>query len=210
MKTVIISSGEIYDYSFCHAIVQSADRIICADGGTRHAINMSLTPDVIIGDMDSSAANYIEHFRKKGVEVIQYPQDKDKTDTHICVEFALAFSREIILLGATGSRIDHMIANISLLKLGIERNIPISMMDNKNHINMIRDSISLEGCKGDYFSLIPFTEKVEGICTKGAKYELKDAEMELGDPYGVSNCFEGNTVEISIKKGYLLVIKAQD
>jgi thiamine pyrophosphokinase len=210
MKTVIISSGEIYDYSFCHAIVQSADRIICADGGTRHAINMSLTPDVIIGDMDSSAANYIEHFRKKGVEVIQYPQDKDKTDTHICVEFALAFSREIILLGATGSRIDHMIANISLLKLGIERNIPISMMDNKNHINMIRDSISLEGCKGDYFSLIPFTEKVEGICTKGAKYELKDAEMELGDPYGVSNRFEANTVDISIKKGYLLVIKSQD
>jgi thiamine pyrophosphokinase len=210
MKTVIISSGEIYDYNFCHDIVQSADRIICADGGTRHAINMKLIPDVIMGDMDSSAAQYIEYFRKKGVEVIQYPQDKDKTDTHICVEFALTFSRSIILLGATGSRIDHMIANISLLKLGIERNIPISVMDNKNHIHMIKDSISLEGNKGDFFSLIPFTEKVEGICTRGAHYELKDAEMELGDPYGVSNYFENNIVEVSIKKGYLLVIKSSD
>lgn len=210
MKTVIISSGEIYDYNFCHDIVQSADRIICADGGTRHAINMKLTPDVIMGDMDSSAAQYIEYYRKKGVEVIQFPKDKDKTDTHLCVEFALTFSTEIVLLGATGSRIDHMIANISLLKLGIERNIPISMMDNKNHINMIRDSISLEGKKGDFFSLIPFTEKVEGICTRGAHYELKDAEMELGDPYGVSNYFEDNTVEVSIKKGYLLVIKSED
>ncbi|HYF83163.1 MAG TPA: thiamine diphosphokinase [Clostridia bacterium] len=210
MKTVIISSGEIYDYNFCHDIVQSADRIICADGGTRHAINMKLTPDVIMGDMDSSAAQYIEYYKKKGVEVIQFPQDKDKTDTHLCVEFALTFSTEIVLLGATGSRIDHMIANISLLKLGIERNIPISMMDNKNHINMIRDSISLEGKKGDFFSLIPFTEKVEGICTRGAHYELKDAEMELGDPYGVSNYFEDNTVEVSIKKGYLLVIKSED
>jgi thiamine pyrophosphokinase len=210
MKTVIISSGEIYDYDFCHDIVHSADRIICADGGTRHAINMKLIPDVIMGDMDSSAAQYIEYFRKKGVEVIQYPQDKDKTDTHICVEFALTFSRSIILLGATGSRIDHMIANISLLKLGIERNIPISVMDNKNHIHMIKDSISLEGNKGDFFSLIPFTEKVEGICTRGAHYELKDAEMELGDPYGVSNYFENNIVEVSIKKGYLLVIKSSD
>ena len=210
MKTVIISSGEIYDYNFCHDIVQSADRIICADGGTRHAINMKFTPDVIIGDMDSSAAQYIDFFRKKGVEVIQYPKDKDKTDTHICVEFALTFSTEIILLGATGSRIDHMIANISLMKLGIERNIPISIMDNKNHIRMIKDSINLEGNKGDFFSLIPFTEKVEGISTKGAHYELKDAEMELGDPYGVSNYFEGEIVEVSIKKGYLLVIKSKD
>lgn len=210
MKTVIISSGEIYDYNFCHDIVQSADRIICADGGTRHAINMHITPNVIIGDMDSSVAMYIDYFRKKGVELIQYPQDKDKTDTHICVEFALSFSTEIVLLGATGSRIDHMIANISLLKLGIERNIPISILDNKNHIRMIRDSIWLEGNEGDFFSLIPFTEKVEGICTRGARYELKDAEMELGDPYGVSNCFKDTTVEVSIKKGYLLVIKSSD
>jgi len=210
MKTVIISSGQIYDYGFCHDIIKTADRIICADGGTRHAINMQITPNVIIGDMDSSAAQYIEWFRKKGVEVVQYPSDKDKTDTHICIEFALAFSTEIILLGATGSRIDHMIANISLLKLGIERDIPISMADDKNQIWMIKDQIRFNGSKGDYFSLIPFSEKVEGICTKGAHYELKDAVMELGDPYGVSNYFEGETVEVSIKKGYMLVIKSED
>ena len=210
MKTVIIGSGEIYDYSFCHDIVKSADRIICADGGTRHAINMKLTPHVIIGDMDSSAARYIDYFRNKGVEIIQYSQDKDKTDTHICVEFALAFSKEIILLGATGSRIDHMIANISLIKLGIERDIPISIIDNNNHIRMIKDFIIIKGNKGDFFSLIPFTEKVEGISTKGAHYELGDALMEIGYPYGVSNYFEEETVEISIKKGYLLVIKSRD
>lgn len=210
MKTVIIGSGEIYDYSFCHDIVQSADRIICADGGTRHAINMKLTPHVIIGDMDSSAARYIEYYRNKGVEIVQYSSDKDKTDTHICVEFALDFSTEIILLGATGSRIDHMIANISLLKLGIEKNIPVSMVDNKNNIRMIDNFISMAGKKGDLFSLIPFTERVEGISTKGAHYELEDAVMELGDPYGVSNYFEEDVVDVSIKKGYMLVIRSRD
>lgn len=210
MKTVIISSGEIYDYGFCRELVKSADRIICADGGTRHAYNMQLTPSVIIGDMDSSAGEYIEHYRKKGVEVIQYPTDKDKTDTHICIEYALAFSTEIILLGATGSRIDHMLANISLLTLGFEKGVPISIIDNKNHIRLIKDSIRLAGKKGEYFSLIPFTERVTGICTKGAQYELQDAVMEHGNPYGVSNVFEKAEVEISIKEGYLLVIKAED
>ncbi len=210
MKTVIIGSGEIYDYSFCLEILKSADRIICADGGTRHAVNMRLTPDIIIGDMDSSAGRYIEYFGSKGVEIIRYSKEKDKTDTHICVEFALAFSSEIILLGATGSRIDHMLANISLLRLGLEKNIPISLVDNNNNITMISTAIVLKGSRGDLFSLIPFTEKVEGITTKGAHYELEDAVMELGDPYGVSNYFEGETVSISIKKGYLLVIRSRD
>jgi thiamine pyrophosphokinase len=210
MKTVIISSGEISDYDFCIDIVKSADRIICADGGTRHAINMKLVPDVIIGDMDSSSAQYIEYFRKKGVEIIQYPREKDKTDTHICVDYAMEFSTEIILLGSTGSRIDHMMANISLLKLGLERDIPISIIDSKNHIRLIKDSIILEGKAGDLFSLIPYTGKTEGVSTRGAHYELEDAVIESGDSHGVSNYFEKETVEVTIKKGYMLVIKSKD
>ncbi|HRU41856.1 MAG TPA: thiamine diphosphokinase [Candidatus Diapherotrites archaeon] len=210
MKTVIISGGEIKDYEFCRGIVRSADRIICADSGTRHAMNMKLIPDVIIGDMDSSSDKYIDFFRKKGVEVIQYPKEKDKTDTHICVEYALDFSTEIIMLGATGYRIDHMLANISLLMLGIRRNIPISIIDSKNLIRMIVDSITLKGKKGELFSLIPYTEKVEGLSTRGAHYELEDAVMELGNPYGISNYFEEETVRITIKKGCLLVIKSED
>lgn len=210
MKTVIISGGDIKDYKFCSDIVKSADRIICADGGTSHAMNMKLTPDVIIGDMDSSSAELIDYFRDKNVEVIQYPTEKDKTDTHICVEYAMDFSTEIIILGATGNRIDHMLANISLLKLGIAEDIPISIIDSNNHIRMIKDSITLHGNKGDIFSLIPYTEKVEGVSVKGAHYELDNVVMELGDPYGVSNYFEEDRVEITLKKGYLLVIKAED
>lgn len=210
MKTVIICSGEIHDYSFCHDIIKSADRIICADGGTKHAINMELTPNLIIGDMDSSEVQYLDYFKEMGVDILQYPKEKNKTDTHICIELALGFSKEIIILGATGSRIDHMIANISLLKLGFERNVPISIIDNKNHIRMIRDSIKLTGKKGDFFSLIPYTEKVEGLSTKGAHYELANATIEIGDSYGVSNYFKGSIVEVSIRKGYLLVIKSED
>lgn len=210
MKTVIIGNGEICDYSFCKKILRSADKIVCADGGTRHAINMEIIPDVIIGDMDSSSKLHVDHFRKAGVEIIRYPKDKDKTDMHICMEYALAFSKEIILLGATGNRIDHLMANISLLKLGLESDILISIRDNKNCIRMIKDSIVLEGEKGDFFSLIPFSEKVEGIKVKGAHYELDDASMEFGNPYGISNYFKDSRVLVSIRNGYLLVIKSED
>jgi len=210
MKTVIIGSGQIYNYDFCLDILKSADKIICADGGTRHAANMKITPDVIIGDMDSSEISCIDYFKKMGVKIVRYPKEKDKTDTHICVEFALTFSKEITLLGATGSRIDHTIANISLLKLGIDAKIPITVIDNKNRIRMIDDFIVLGGSKGDLFSLIPVMGKAEGISTKGAYYELTDATIEFGDSYGISNCFNDDKVEVSLKKGYLLVIKSED
>jgi thiamine pyrophosphokinase len=210
MKTVILCGGAIDDYGFCNDILRSADCIICADGGTRHAVNMNIIPNVIIGDLDSSKLGDIEYFRKKGVDIIQYPVKKDKTDSHLCIEFAIPFSKEIILLGATGSRIDHVLANISLLKLGLNSNIPISIIDNHNDIRMINGSTVMKEKKGEVFSLIAFTEKVDGISTKGAYYELHDASMEQGNPYGVSNCFKQDTVEISINSGVLLVIKSSD
>ncbi|MGE5632908.1 MAG: thiamine diphosphokinase [Caulobacteraceae bacterium] len=210
MKTVIISSGEIKDYDFCREILSTADYVICADGGTRHAYNMNITPDIIMGDMDSSDVSYIKYYEEKGVSLKKYSPDKDKTDTQLCLEYALEFSSEVVLLGATGSRIDHMLANISLLMLGLEKNIKVSMADDKNRIYLIKDSIMLSGAKGDYFSLIPFTGNVEGVCTEGAHYELHDALMEQGSSYGVSNYFEGDTVKVSIKKGYMLVIKSED
>jgi len=39
---------------------------------------------------------------------------------------------------------------------------------------------------------------------------LDEAVMEIGDPYGTSNVFDQERVEIKIEKGYLLVIKSKD
>ena len=129
MNTFIICNGDITDYKYCKNLINKDDFIICADGGTRHAYNMKIMPNLIIGDLDSSQIFYIEYFRNLGVEIIKYPVDKDKTDTHICVLHALEFSNSIILIGALGSRLDHSLANISLLKLGLKKNIPISIKD---------------------------------------------------------------------------------
>ncbi len=62
MRVAIISNGNIYDYESCKERLGKVQKVICADGGTRHAYNMNIVPDVIIGDMDSSADKYIELF----------------------------------------------------------------------------------------------------------------------------------------------------
>lgn len=210
MKTFIICNGEITDYKYCRNLIKKGDFIICADGGTRHAYNMELMPNLIMGDLDSSQISYIEYYKSQGVKIIKYPRDKDKTDTHICVLHALEFSNEIILLGALGSRLDHSLANISLLKLGLKNNIPISIEDYQNQVFLIDNSIKIKGKLGEFFSLLPLSERVDGLLVKGAQYELSDAEMSIGNPFGVSNIFLDEEVFISIKKGYLIIIKSRD
>ncbi|MDD4834573.1 MAG: thiamine diphosphokinase [Lutispora sp.] len=210
MKTAIICNGNVTDYDYCLNIIKSADYIICADGGTRHAYKMALHPDLILGDFDSSDNEYLEHYKNLGIKMERYPKDKDKTDSHLCILKALDFSHEIILIGATGSRLDHTMANISLLKLGLDKGVDIYIADSQNEIYLINKSITIKGKPGELFSLLPISQSVEGICVYGAKYELNEAVMEIGDPYGTSNLFKKENVNIKIRSGYLLVIKSKD
>ncbi|MDD2481705.1 MAG: thiamine diphosphokinase [Lutispora sp.] len=210
MKTAIICNGNVTDYDYCLNIIKSADYIICADGGTRHAYKMGLHPDLILGDFDSSDNEYLEHYKNLGIKMERYPKDKDKTDSHLCILKALDFSYEIILIGATGSRLDHTMANISLLKLGLDKGVDIYIADSQNEIYLINKSITIKGKPGELFSLLPISQSVEGICVYGAKYELNEAVMEIGDPYGTSNLFKKENVNIKIRSGYLLVIKSKD
>jgi len=210
MKTAIICNGNITDYEYGIEIIKKTDYVICADGGTRHAYKMGVIPDMIIGDFDSSDNEYTQYFLKKGVKVEKHPIEKDKTDSHICVLKAMELSKEIVLLGATGSRIDHSLANISLLKLGIEKGVKIYIADKKNEVYLVNNEISIKGRSGEFFSLFPLSEKVEGISICGAKYTLENAAIEMGDTLGISNEFKDDVVKIKIKKGYLLVIKSQD
>jgi len=210
MKTAIICNGNITDYEYGIEIIKKTDYVICADGGTRHAYKMGIIPDLIIGDFDSSDNEYTEYFVNKGVKVERHPIEKDKTDSHICVLKAMDFSKEIVLLGATGSRMDHSLANISLLKLGVDKGIKIYIADKQNEVYLINDEISIKGHLGEFFSLFPLSERVEGISISGAKYTLENATIEMGETLGISNEFKDDIVKIKIKKGYLLVIKSQD
>ncbi|MDF2841308.1 MAG: thiamine diphosphokinase [Clostridia bacterium] len=210
MKAAIICNGSIQDYDSCKDRLQKVDTIICADGGTRHLYHMNIIPHVIIGDLDSTKGEYIEYYKSKQVSIIQYSSDKDKTDTHICLEYALERYDEIVLLGATGSRLDHTLGNISILKMAADKGKKACIVDEKNELYVVKDGIKLQGKKGDLISLLPLSSKVEGINFEGVSYPLHNAVMEIGDPYGVSNCFNEDCVTLTIKSGYMIVTKSVD
>lgn len=214
MKCIIVSNGSISDYSFYKKIFEGADYVICADGGARHLINMKIIPDVIIGDLDSINQVDREFFLEEKVKFHKFPTNKDATDTELAVDFALSHSpSEVILLGAIGSRMDHSIANASLLKKILDAGVKGRIINENNEIfilNTMVNELAIKGNKGDFLSLIPMCDKVRGITLDGLKYPLRDAEISFGSSLGISNEFEGNEAKVEIKEGLLLVIKARD
>ena len=114
---------------------------------------------------------------------------------------------EIYVFGAFGTRIDHTLANVSLLALGLKKGVQIKLIDEWCEIFIVSHEYAVEGQPGQTVSLLPLSDMVTGITIDGFDYPLKDGTMEIGTPYGVSNRLAAASGIISVKTGHLLVIR---
>lgn len=213
MKAVVISNGEVNNDNFYKELFhqENPQYIICADGGAKHLRRLGIVPTTIIGDLDSIPMAELEFYKEKSIEIIKYDIEKDETDTQLAIQYVMSLPiKEVILVGMLGSRMDHTLANVYLLKSLLDKGLKASIVNEHNRIYLMDKSIELKGRKGETLSLLPFTDRVDGITTEGLHYSLKDAVMTKDNPYGISNVVKGGKVKITINKGILLVILAQD
>ena len=87
-KTIIFANGQCAEPGKLGQYIEPEDVIICADGGTCHAIALDIIPHYIIGDLDSLPSNIQGYMRREGVTIIHFPEKKDKTDLELALEFA--------------------------------------------------------------------------------------------------------------------------
>lgn len=208
MKAAVISYGNITDFEFHRRLLKGYDLIICADGGAVYAKRMGIKPHAVIGDFDSCNEKSIQCL--KGVNIVRYPCEKNETDTHLAVEYALHEGADHVLMtGAIGSRIDHTLANLGLLVLITEKGATGEIVDEYNRISMVRDRTLIKG-KGTVVSLLPYGGSVTGITLKGFKYPVTDFTLNMGDTRGISNVLTEHVGNISIKEGLLLVIRPKE
>ena len=117
MKCVIIANGDLEYTNDIIGVIKDAQLIISADGGARHLRILNILPHVMIGDFDSIHPEDKQFFKEKQVKTLTFPPRKDHTDSELCVSWALENNAtQITLLGVTGTRLDHTLANIFLLK----------------------------------------------------------------------------------------------
>jgi thiamine pyrophosphokinase len=209
----IVAAGELGGDGFFLEMLagMSPALVICADGGARHLAAVGVRPDIVIGDMDSIDSATLLHYEESGCRIVRHSQRKDETDTELALREALDLDpAQVWIWGAMGGRIDHTLANISLLSLGIKREVLVKLVDRWCEVFMIDRKTVIAGEEGQTVSLLPATSKVTGITLGGFEYPLKDGRMEMGHPYGISNRLAESKGVIEIGAGMLLVVRYFD
>lgn len=210
MRAIIISGGN-FSIDILEKIKNDKDIIVCADGGARHLYKSNIVPNIIVGDLDSLDERYIDYYEKLNVEFYKYSSEKDYTDTELAVEYAIKEGRtDIVLLGSTGTRIDHTLANIMLLYKLLNRDIKAKLIDKHNEIFIVNNTINIEREVGTYVSLLPIFSDCKGVNMNGFKYLTDNLDFELGSTMGISNEVVSENGTIDIKSGVSLVIKSRD
>ena len=183
------------------------DLIVAVDGGLDSLLKNGYRPDVLIGDMDSTVVNA----PLPGVEIFRYKVEKDETDMFLAyAEGASLGYSEFVMLGATGGRLDHTYANLSLLLYAKEHGHSITVMDENGVILCIKsEEIELLGAPGATLSVFAIGGEARGVSIKGAKYEAEDVTLSPAFPLGVSNEFKSEGARISVKEGALLIIASR-
>lgn len=211
MKTLIITGGNIKKDFLQNFLKENKyDKIIAADKGLEILNRINVKPDYIIGDFDSVNKEILEQY--KNIPITYLKPEKDFTDTHMALKLAIEQgAKKITIAGAIGTRFDHSIANIHILKEALENNIEAEIIDEHNKIKLINTDIKIDrDDKYKYISLIPLTTSVKGVTLEGFKYSLKDATLKIGESIGVSNEQIENEAMIKIKEGILILIFSKD
>jgi thiamine pyrophosphokinase len=206
-RIIIFANGELPDLNRAHLLLRADDYIICADGGTRHALALHVRPDLIIGDMDSAEKEQLEKLKDDRVSIELFPRDKNETDLELAIHRAIELEPgRIVIIAALGGRIDQTLSNITLLTDLRLSTIDVRLDDGVEEIFICRDEVKVHGRSGDLVSLIPLQSAVPDILTKNLKWPLSHETLYPDKTRGISNEMTSDMASISIGSGLLLVV----
>lgn len=163
--------------------------VVAVDGGLRHAINLGLTVDWLIGDLDSVNEHSLDAPLVATARVIRFPSEKDATDLELALrELAKLEFDCVTIVGLTGGRLDHALANLLLIARS-EWPFQIRFGSAEGWAQLITRDYPLTGAMpiDSIVSLLPVDTSVEGVTTRGLYYPLEDATLLLGSTLGISN-----------------------
>lgn len=206
-RIIIIANGELPDLDQARLLIHAGDYIICADGGTRHALALGIRPNLIVGDMDSAEKGQLQALQKADVPIELFPYDKNETDLELAIHRAIELQpKQLLILAALGGRLDQTLGNIALLSEDRLSNIDFRLDDGVEEIFLCRDQAQVRGRSGDIVSLIPWQGAVSGIQTENLKWPLHHETLYPDKTRGISNQMIGDTASVSIGSGLLLIV----
>lgn len=206
-RAVIFVNGHIPDLELVRRLIRSGDTLLAADGGTRHALSLGLTPTVVIGDLDSLTDDDRRMLDAAGTEIRTYPRNKNETDFELSLHYVVeAGFHDILIIAALGDRLDQTLGNLAVLTDPSLGGLQVRVDDGLEQAFFVSAQARVDGSPGDLISLIPWGGEVTGVTTDRLRWELQGDTLYPNKTRGISNELLGETASVSLESGLLLVI----
>jgi thiamine pyrophosphokinase len=202
-KIAIVGNGENWQKDKIVSICQKSDYIIAADNGLSLLHRFDITPNLIIGDLDSVSPLLLQYYHQ--IPIDKHPVKKDLTDSELCIQKAISMDpKEITLLAMTGNYFDHSYATLINLFRNYHKGIEIKIVTSNSVIFPVIGKMSLHHLKGRRFSLFPLSP-VKQFRIEGSQYHFPKKNLKVTD-YSISNVIINEKLEINFEKGILFCV----
>ena len=203
-KFVVLLGGALTATPRLAADIAGA-RFIAADGGMRHAASLGVTPDVWVGDFDSTPPALLAAWPH--VERQPYPTAKNETDGAIAVSLAAERgARSIVLAGALGGeRSDHALMHLLHAVSLAEEGFAIKLTSGEEEAwPLLPGTREIDLPKDSLFSVLGLSP-LAGLFLSNVRYPLTDFSLPFGSSRTISNVAEG-PIRLSLASGRAVLI----
>lgn len=215
-KRIVIVSGGKLEEDFVLSVLEEepSSYVIGVDKGMEFLYRHKIVPSYIVGDFDSVDKEIADYYRNEtSVPIREFNPVKDASDTEIAIRLAMTLGcGEMLILGATGGRIDHLWANVQCLAIPFKAGIDAKILDRQNKIRLIGGETVLKKGEtyGPYFSVFPLGQEIYNFSIQGARYPLTNHTLTAYDSLCVSNQLGDEEVVISFRDGVVVLMETRD
>lgn len=224
MTTTVVFSGGPFETGHPARALEGCDDIglvVAADSGLHVAQAVGLAVDVVIGDMDSVAADALARARRAGASEVRHPADKDATDIELALDLVhdrLAASASVaegnrprvVVVGSGAGRLDHLLGWVGVVGSPRYADLEIEAVLGDTRVLPVHDRRALTGSPGSVVTLLALHGPVGGVRTRGLRWPLDGSSLQSGSSLGVSNEMLGSTAEVSVEHGVLTIVVPPD
>jgi thiamine pyrophosphokinase len=172
--------------------------LVAVDGGSRSCRACRLTPDLFVGDGDSSRRV------PEDVPAVVYPADKEFSDlSGALAEVALRRVQVVVLAGLVGGRMDHEWANLFEAGSEARRFAAILAPTSRGTVLITTRGCTARTTPGRTVSLLVLGGSAT-VSLHGARWELRRRRLRPGS-HGLSNV-TGSKLDLVVHAGAVALV----
>jgi len=148
-RTVILANGQFPCSNTALECLRQAEQIICCDGGLDKLVAAGFEPSAIVGDLDSAQKSSLLRWKDR----LHPDKSEEYNDLQKALKYCIANElNHVTLLGCSGLREDHFIANLSIMATYSEY-LDMKMVTDYGTFIAIRQTTTLPSIKGQPVSV---------------------------------------------------------